>query len=334
MSDDDAPVPGSATVIDGTYRIEKGVARGGFSTIYRGRHVEMDRLVALKILKLDEDVQASALERFSQEARLTCSINHPNVVTIYEFGQDERGLLYLAMEWLEGKSLNDHLAERGPLQPESVAEIGCQIAAGLSAAHRSEVLHRDLKPSNVMLARLPTGERHVKLLDFGVATAIDEPDEESLRITHEGMFVGTPRYAAPEQIQGRELTVQTDIYGLGLLLWEAALGRPAVPTVEFRECCAHHLSEEPWRLPDEVEIPDPLGEVIERCLRKDPNERFASCADLGEALERLAKGPDASRTPSPPSANSPIETRRVRTPLVVALLVATATALLVCALVH
>ena len=274
----------SSPVIAETYRIENGVARGGFSTIYRATHIEMDRPVALKILKVDDDVDAGVLERFSQEARLTCQINHPNVVTIYEFGQDERGLLYIAMEWLPGDSLNTHLDEHGALEAEEVARFGSEIAEGLAAAHEHAILHRDLKPSNIMLARLATGDLHAKVLDFGIAKALDPPLEDQLRITQEGMFVGTPRYAAPEQIQGGELAPRTDIYGVGLLLWESIVGDPAVPTVDFQECCAHHLSNDPWELPHDVDCPEPLTDVIETCLRKDPDERYQSCEELADAL--------------------------------------------------
>ncbi|MFB6350908.1 MAG: serine/threonine-protein kinase, partial [Bradymonadaceae bacterium] len=254
----------------------------------------------------DEDVDAGVLERFSQEARLTCQINHPNVVTIYEFGQDDRGLLYLAMEWLDGDSLNTHLAENRPLEAAQVARFGAQIADGLEAAHRHEILHRDLKPSNIMIARLPTGERQAIVLDFGIAKALDPPVEDQIRITQEGMFVGTPRYAAPEQIRGEELTPRSDIYGTGLLLWEAIVGDPAVPTLDFQECCTYHLSEDRWELPTEANCPKPLADVIERCLEKDPDDRFGSCADLAEALRDVTEQLEAapSETTPAPSASS------------------------------
>jgi len=304
MNDQAPPIATeSSPVIADTYRIERGVARGGFSTIYRAKHIEMDRPVALKILTLDDDVDAGVLERFSQEARLTCQINHSNVVTIYEFGQDERGLLYIAMEWLDGESLNTHLEDQGALTAAEVARFGTEIARGLEAAHRHDILHRDLKPSNIMLHRLPTGERRAVVLDFGIAKALDPPLEDNLRITREGMFVGTPRYAAPEQIQGGELTSRTDIYGTGLLLWEAIVGEPAVPTLDFQECCFHHLSEKPWELPAEAGCPTPLADVIERCLAKSPDERFGSCAELADRLDEVREqlteqSPEGTPAPS------------------------------------
>ncbi len=285
----------SATIVGDTYRLESGVARGGFSTVYRARHIEMDRPVAVKVLKIDEDVEATALERFSQEARLTCAVNHPHVVTIYDFGQDPRGLLYIAMEWLDGESLKDCLDETERLEPTRVARVGRQLARGLEAAHRQDVLHRDLKPSNIMLTELPTDGEHAKVLDFGVAESLDPPTDEQLQITHDGMFVGTPRYAAPEQIRGDELSPRTDVYALGLLLWEAAVGDPAVPTTDFQESCRYHLSENTWELPDEPDIPTQLRETVERCLRKDPNRRFGSCAEVADALAPVT----ACRKPSP-----------------------------------
>ena len=276
-----------STIIGGTYRIEEGIARGGFSTIYRASHVEMDRTVALKILTIDENVGAGALERFSQEARLACQINHPNVVTIYDFGQDERGLLYIAMEWMEGRPLRQLVRQEGAISPRRVARIGRGLARGLAAVHDQGIFHRDLKASNVMITRPTASGELAKLLDFGVAKAADIPEEEKVRITQKGRFVGTPRYAAPEQIQGEELSERTDIYGLGLLLWEGLVGEPAVPEVNFQECCSYHLSKEPWQLPEGVASPEPLAEIVHRALRKDPAERFASAEELADRLDDL-----------------------------------------------
>lgn len=297
-----------SSVVGDTYRIDQRVAFGGSSLVYAARHVEMDRRVALKVLPLGGEVDASALERFSQEARLACQINHPNVVTIYQFGQDARGLLYIAMEWLEGTSLSDAIEERGAFSPLRAAQIGREVARGLQAVHDHDVLHRDLKPSNVMLAELADWEEIAKLLDFGVAKSLTPTEEEQLRITQEGKFVGTPRYAAPELIRGEELTVRTDIYSTGLLIWEALTGEPAVSSVVFQECCARHLSDEPWRLPDEVDCPSPLADVIHRSLRKDPDERFESCRDLaeelGEAVHEIASADAASRSAPVAGANA------------------------------
>ena len=288
-----------STIIGGTYRIEEGIARGGFSTIYRASHVEMDRTVALKILTIDENVGAGALERFSQEARLACQINHPNVVTIYDFGQDERGLLYIAMEWMEGRPLRQLVRQEGAISPRRVARIGRGLARGLAAVHDQGIFHRDLKASNVMITRPTASGELAKLLDFGVAKAADIPEEEKVRITQKGRFVGTPRYAAPEQIQGEELSERTDIYGLGLLLWEGLVGEPAVPEVNFQECCSYHLSKEAWQLPDEVSCPKPLAEIIHRALRKEPAERFDSAEEmagqLDDVLHTMEAGPGFSQ---------------------------------------
>jgi len=287
-----------SSVVGETYRVDRHVAHGGSSVVYAARHVEMDRRVALKVLPLGSDVDASALERFSQEARLACQINHPNVVTIYQFGQDSRGLLYIAMEWLEGVSLSAALDERGSLDPLEVAQLGREIARGLAAVHARDVLHRDLKPSNVMLAELAGWEETAKLLDFGVAKSLAGTEEEQIRITQEGEFVGTPRYAPPELIRGEELTARMDIYSTGLLMWEALTGEPAVSSVVFQECCAQHLADEPWRLNESIDCPTVLREVVHRSLRKDPDERFESCRELsralGEAVHEIASSRDGT----------------------------------------
>jgi serine/threonine-protein kinase len=271
-------------VIAGKYRIEKPIARGGFSVIYRAVHVDMDREVGLKILQLGDNIRANWLERFSREARLASQLTHQNTVTIFDYGQDDRGFLYLAMEWIDGESLYQIFEKRGALDPVEVAQIARQILASLDEAHRRGILHRDLKPSNIMLTENYEGKKIVKVLDFGIAKIFEAESASGVRITREGGFVGTPRYASPEQLDGNELTPAADIYPVGLLMWEGLVGDPAVPGIEFGECAQYHASPEPWKLPEATAIPSELTRIVHKALAKNPRERYDSARAMHDEL--------------------------------------------------
>src|SRR5690554_2868774 len=311
------------TVIAGKYRIDKAIARGGFSVIYRATHIEMKRPVGLKIPTIAEDIKASWLERFTREARLASQLTHPNTVTIYDYGQDPHGFLYIAMEWVEGVSLYQYLDKRGALPPLAVARLSVQILASLQEAHQLHFLHRDLKPSNIMLTRDFQGQDMVKILDFGIAKDLSENAESPARITHQGTFVGTPRYASPEQLeQTKRLGPPSDIYSLGLLMWEAMVGDPAVPSTIYGECVEKHLGPEPWVLPPAVSCPPGLERILSKALAKPTKERYQSCAEMRRDLlawlntpearaEDAEDGPFSRRRPSSPPPlrqnNSPVD---------------------------
>ncbi|MGM0558531.1 MAG: serine/threonine protein kinase [Myxococcota bacterium] len=280
-------------VIAGKYRIEKPVARGGFSVIYRAVHVEMDREVGLKILQLGDNVRANWLERFSREARLASQLTHQNTVTIFDYGQDERGFLYLAMEWIDGESLYQIFEERGALDPVEVAQISRQILASLDEAHRRGILHRDLKPSNIMLTQNYEGKKIVKVLDFGIAKIFEAEGASGVKITREGGFVGTPRYASPEQLDGDGLTPAADIYPVGLLMWEGLVGDPAVPGIEFGECAQYHASPEPWQLPEATAFPPELTRIVQKALEKDPAARYESARAMHDDLAAWLESDEA-----------------------------------------
>lgn len=286
-------------VIADKYRVDEAIARGGFSVIYRGTHIEMERPVALKLLALDDVVKPSWLERFTREARLASQLTHPNTVTIFDYGQDPRGFLYIVMEWVEGESLYRHLRDRGPLSPREVAQITVQILHSLDEAHRRGFLHRDLKPSNIMLTHDFEGHDTIKVLDFGIAKNLEEAPDSKTRITHQGAFVGTPRYASPEQLDGRELTPAADIYSLGLLMWEALVGDPAVSSIQYGDCVDMHLGSEPWRLPDSVQCPPGLATILYRALAKPTDERYQSCRQMYRELEAWLDSEEARREGGP-----------------------------------
>lgn len=281
-------------VVAEKYRIDKAIARGGFSIVYRGTHIEMQRPVGLKILTIDDDIRASWLERFTREARLASQLTHPNTVTIYDYGQDPRGFLYLAMEWVQGVSLYQHLEQHGALGASAVARISAQILESLQEAHQLQFLHRDLKPSNIMLTRDYQGQDTVKVLDFGIAKDLREKPDSSARITHQGAFVGTPRYASPEQLkEDSKLGPPSDIYSLGLLMWEALVGDPAVPSTKYGDCVEMHLGPDPWRLPPSVFCPMGLERILYRALAKSVDARYQTCGAMRRDLLAWLDTPQA-----------------------------------------
>lgn len=280
------PVYAPGTVIAGKYRIDKAIARGGCSIVYRGTHIDMQRPVALKIMTPDAGGDdASWTQRFQREAKLASQLRHPNTITTYDHGHDH-GLWYIIMEWVEGASLRNVIRDQGPIEPERCANLTIQILKSLEEAHRAKILHRDMKPSNIMITHDVDGEEEfVKVLDFGLAKA--DPSQlggDLLKLTRDGDFVGTPRYASPEQLKGRPLTNASDIYGVGMIMWEMLTGQPAVPQVDYAVCVEHHLGPRPWKLPP-GQFPPGLSMVVEKALKKEPGERYASCREMRKALK-------------------------------------------------
>lgn len=277
MHDDPSKLVG--TTLSG-YRIDAQIAQGGMGWVYRAEDVRLGRTVALKLLPTSQIRDRIAKERFLQEARAASALEHPNVCTLYQIGETDDGLLFFAMGYAEGESLKERLA-RGLLKIGEVVDITLQILAGLGHAHQRGIIHRDIKPGNIFLTRL--GE--VKILDFGLAKALGEIDD----LTMSNVSLGTPAYMSPEQTAGREVGLRSDLWSLGVLLYEALAGqRPfqavSVPALIY---AIHHTDPADLRRlrPD---VPEGLAEVVKRLLSRFPNDRFASCAEIAEALEPFA----------------------------------------------
>lgn len=292
------PVYAPGTIVANRYRIDKAIARGGCSIVYRGTHIDMQRSVALKIMASSHGtVDKAWAQRFQREAQLASQLRHPNTIIIYDYGRDQ-GLWFIAMEWVDGASLRNVIKDTGALDPDRVIRLSIQCLKSLSEAHNHHILHRDLKPSNIMVTRDAEGVEMIKMLDFGLAKADplewQQGNPEAMKLTRDGDFVGTPRYASPEQLRGHRVTRASDIYGMGMVMWEMLMGAPAVPGVDFGVCVEHHLGQNPWRLPPGRFSPG-LASVVEKALEKDPNRRFQSCEKMLEALARLAEGAAKSK---------------------------------------
>ncbi|WP_241250189.1 serine/threonine-protein kinase [Lujinxingia sediminis] len=279
-----------ASIIGGKYRLDEVIGRGGFSNVYGGVHTGMDRRVAVKVfdpsLPANQDPARAQrrAERFEREARLVSKLTHPNTVTIFDYGVDKDGLLYLVMEYIEGPTLKEAIAERGPFEERTAVTTFLQILASLEEAHHRNMLHRDLKPANIMLTRNFKGEEIVKVLDFGIARIVGESAPET-GPNGRKLFLGTPRYAPPEQLRGLELSFATDIFAIGALLYETLVGQPMIASSTLRDC-AREVREIPgWKVPATLNIRPALVEVVERAVSKDPAKRFSSATEMLQALE-------------------------------------------------
>jgi eukaryotic-like serine/threonine-protein kinase len=287
----------------GPYEIGARLGAGGMGEVYRARDTRLDRSVAIKILPPHLADKADAGERFEREARTISSLNHPNICQLYDVGTQD-GVRYLVMELLEGETLSDRL-RHGPLPMEQVLRYGAEIATGLQAAHRCVVVHRDLKPGNIMLTK-----SGAKLMDFGLAKGMTSPKQVSAELTatltssqatpltQQGTIVGTFQYMAPEQVEGKEADVRSDIFSLGAVLYEMVSGKRAFEGKTLVSVAASILEKEPEPIRTLQPLTPPaLERAIRKCLAKDPDERWQSAGDLASELKWIAEG-SASGTPA------------------------------------
>ena len=276
----DAPWPDRSHLGGGRYRLDDVVASGGAAVVWRAFDEHLARPVAVKLLHPHHAGDATVVERFQREARAAAGLSHPNVVRIYDTGRED-GIVWLVMELVEGPSLRDVLLRREPLDPVVVGALGEQIARALAAAHAQGIVHRDIKPANVLIADDGT----VKVTDFGIAKALSGIDAT---LTNPGTVMGTAAYVAPEQLEGVDIDARADVYALGVVLFEALVGRPAFSGDTPAATAAMRLSYEllpPRRARSDV--PEELDEIVTRATRRDRNARYADGAAFADALTPL-----------------------------------------------
>ncbi len=265
--------------LGGRYRLLRPIARGGMATVWLGEDTLLARRVAIKTLHQDLAGEASVRTRFRNEAISSASIEDPGIVAIYDAGDDD-GVVYIVMEYVEGRDLRRLLDERGTLSAGAAAHIAEQVALALDQAHAHGVVHRDVKPANVLLA----ADGRVKVTDFGIAKAASVGDD----LTTTGTVLGTARYLAPEQVRGDPTDARVDVYATGLLLYEMLAGRlPFAGDTDMATALAR-LTGPPAPLPPSV--PRGLAAVVDRCLADDPSDRYPTAAALAEALALGAQG--------------------------------------------
>jgi len=277
----------------GTYRLIELLAEGGMGRVYLAEHTRLGRKVALKLLRSEYANNAPAIKRFFREARTVNDINHENIIEITDFFEKEGGNNYYIMELLKGQDLTDVLKKAGALPVPRTIDIALQICKALTAVHASGVIHRDLKPDNIFLTERGGQKDFVKLLDFGVAKLMDVQDGMPVHKTGIGAILGTPQYMSPEQASAKPVDQRTDIYSLGVILYEMVTGRVPLSAETYGEMVIKHLTVTPPS-PSELRdlpqgIPGEFEELIMQCLEKNPNKRPADMAEIETRLAHVGR---------------------------------------------
>jgi serine/threonine-protein kinase len=276
-------------VIADRYHIQKKLGEGGMGQVYLAEHVKMGRRCAIKIMSPAMMKDPDAISRFNREAANASRIGHPNVCAIYDFGETPEGLIYLAMEFIEGRSLNGILDELGTLPLARAASIITQCADALQVAHDLEIVHRDLKPDNIMVISA-RGKDTVKVVDFGIAKAVGA-EGGAQKVTKTGFVVGTPEYMSPEQLAGDPVDGRSDLYSLALVFYRMLTGGSPFPADSQQETMIKRLTDDPLPLatarPD-VRFPPRLQAVMDRALARSPEDRYASAAEFARDVRSVA----------------------------------------------
>jgi serine/threonine-protein kinase len=269
-------------IYGGRYELHRRLARGGMADVFLARDTLLDRPVALKVLFAEFATDPSFVERFRREAQSAANLNHPNIVSVYDWGEED-GTYFIVMEYVEGRSLAQILRDEGPLQPDRAADIVIDVAAALAFAHRHGVVHRDVKPGNVLIS--PMGQ--VKVADFGIARAVSAREN----LTQTGTVMGTATYFSPEQARGEAVDPRSDVYSLGIVLYELLVGTPPFTGDNPVSVAYKHVSEPPPPVRERnPRVPEPLEAVTMRTLAKNPANRYPSADELAADLRRYRAG--------------------------------------------
>jgi serine/threonine-protein kinase len=282
------------SVIAERYHILKKLGEGGMGTVYLAEHVKMGRKAALKVMNPGMNSDPDAIARFNREAANASRLNHPNVCGIYDFGETPDGLIYLAMEFIEGESLTSLIEKNGNLAAPRAASIIHQAADALAVAHDYGIVHRDLKPDNIMIAKGRDGSDLVKVVDFGIAKA---SSSDAQKVTKTGLVVGTPEYMSPEQLAGDKLDGRSDIYSLGLVAFNCLTGLLPFPSNSAQEAMIMRLTDQPKTLAEikpDIEWPVELQAVMDKVLARDANERYQKSAEFGRDIAKAVENMPAA----------------------------------------
>src|SRR5438132_2720628 len=270
-------------VYSGRYELVRRIARGGMAEVYLARDLLLDRPVALKMLFPELSVDESFVARFRREAQAAANLSHPNIVSVYDWGEGD-GAYFIVMEYVDGRPLSSHIRAEGALLPDRAAAVGAAVASALAFAHRAGVIHRDVKPGNVLI----TSEGHVKVTDFGIARATSAAQED---LTQTGAVMGTATYFSPEQAQGLPVDPRTDLYSLGVVLYETVTGQPPFSGDSAVAIAYKHVREDPLA-PSRLnrDVPAAVDAIILKCLAKNPANRYQNVEELLEDPEPFLSG--------------------------------------------
>ena len=304
--DPDDPLIGA--VLAGKYVVERRIGEGGMGLVYAGVHRDIDKRVAIKVLRDDLSRRPEVVARFRQEAKSASRIGHDNIVDIFDFGETTRGASYFVMEFLQGEDLANVLGRDFTVDPDRACALVLQCCRALSATHAKGIVHRDIKPENIFLTKRDGVDDFVKIVDFGIAkmSDIETDGAPGRKLTKTGMIFGTPEYMSPEQAAGKELDHRVDVYALGIILFECLAGRVPFEGDTFMGVLTQHLFAElpPIRTINENATVSPeLELVIRKALAKDPDDRYQDTEELGEAVSCALEGRLSHATAARPPAS-------------------------------
>jgi serine/threonine protein kinase len=266
-------------LLDGKYVLERELGSGGMGRVFAARHRIINKRVAIKVLKPDKNSDMKLPERFQQEAEAAARLRHPNLVAVHDFGQTRAGQLYMVMEFVDGHSLRDLLEREGRLTPARVALLGSQMCAGIAVAHTAGVIHRDLKPENVLVEMID-GRETARVFDFGIAKLLDREG-----LTRQGYVLGTPNYMSPEQASAHPVDNRSDIYSLGVMLYEMLAGDVPFSGDKPQQVLVRHVIEKPKPITDlRPDTPPSLASAVMRALAKNPDNRQQSATQMAQEL--------------------------------------------------
>lgn len=290
------------TVLSERYEINSYIGKGGECVVYKGRHQLMNRIVAIKMLHSAYLSDERRIQRFQKEAESASRLSHSNVVGVHDFGVNETGRPYLVMDYIEGESLQVVLDRDISIAPQRLISIIIQVCDGLAEAHERDIVHRDLKPSNIMLSARKDGTELARIVDFGMATMLPSEGEveQQQKLTRAGEVVGTTLYMSPEQCRGKQLDARSDVYALGCVMYESLTGKTPITGDDFLETMQKHVFEIPVRLNElrsDISFPNSVEDVVMKCLKKDPSERFSDVRELKKSLQACESDLDNSYSP-------------------------------------
>jgi len=304
--------------INDRYRVVEVIGHGGMGRVYKALQSPLDRLVALKILGAGHERDPNFYKRFFLEASVTAKLTHPNTITLYDYGRTEDGIFFIAMEYLDGRTISQAMQQDGPLAQERVIHVAQQICRSLREAHALGIIHRDLKPANVMLLRQHDDHDFVKVLDFGLVKFFHGENTDS-EITNAGTFMGSPHYIAPEQARNQNPDQRCDIYSTGVLLYHMLTGKVPFTAPNPVDIILKHLHEAPVpprQLRPDLDVDQRLESIVLRCMAKERTERFQTMDELLVELKILRRQLTGSAGPlsAPPATPESLQPLALRPP--------------------